>query len=99
SLNACVGWAKRSVPTTPSNSLDGWWAQRKRAFAHPTRSASPRVDARPLTVRARLRLRHRAHPRHDPVPCLGGIDHLIDLQYRGDRDRLAVGIELGDLRL
>src|SRR5260370_27895849 len=28
----CVGWAKRSVPTTSSK----WWARRKRAFAHPT---------------------------------------------------------------
>ena len=30
------------------------------------------------------------------MACFGGIDHLVDLEHGGDRDRLAVGIELGD---
>jgi hypothetical protein len=30
-----IGWAKRSAPTN-SIAVDGWWARRKSAFAHPT---------------------------------------------------------------
>src|SRR5438093_1540681 len=57
-------------------------------------TTSPRVDARPLLRRARLRLRYRAQAGHDPLARVGGIDHLVDLQHGGDRDRLAVGVEL-----
>jgi hypothetical protein len=32
-----VGWAKRSVPTNYVHNK-GWWARRKCAFAHPTRT-------------------------------------------------------------
>src|SRR6185369_8838888 len=57
----------------------------------------PRINARPLLRRARLRFRYRAQAGHDPLPRIGGIDHLVDLQHGGDRDRLAVGVELVDL--
>jgi len=91
------------------------WAKRKRAHHHeacsvmdgghgasaplPTLRTSPRVDARPLLCRTRFRFRHRAQAGHDPLPRVGGIDHFVDLQHRGDRDRLAVGVELVDLGL
>src|SRR3954463_16352852 len=38
-MSHAVGWAKRSVPTILDNAADRWWAQRKRAFAHPTKSS------------------------------------------------------------
>src|SRR5581483_2597773 len=58
---------------------------------------SPRVDARPFLRRPRLRLRHSTQACHDPAPRFGGVDHVVDLEHRGDRDRFAVGIEFGDL--
>src|SRR6185369_10962895 len=60
-------------------------------------TTSPRINARPLLRRARLRLRYRAQAGHDPLARVGGIDHLVDLQHGGDRDRLAVGVELVNL--
>ena len=32
---------KLRVPTISMNAVDRWWAQRKRAFAHPTNSHGP----------------------------------------------------------
>src|SRR5436190_15936301 len=62
-------------------------------------TTSPRIDTRPLPGRARFRLRHRAQAGHDPLTRVGGVDYFVDLQHGGDRDRLAVGIELRDLGL
>src|SRR4029079_17861998 len=59
----------------------------------------PCIDTRPLLRRARFRLRHRAQAGHDPVPGIGGGDHLLDLPRGGDVDRLAIGVELVDLVL
>src|SRR5947208_6599884 len=70
------------------------WMLSQRRFAAPP---SPGIDTGPLLRCPRGRLRHRTKPRHDPAPGLGGVDDVVDLEHGRDRDRLAVGVELGDL--
>src|SRR4051812_8441133 len=95
-----VGWAKRQrAHHSPLRSrLVGGHASLCPPYAA-TQCQSPRVDARALAASAWLGFWHRPQPRHDPAPRLGGIDYLVDLAHRGDRNRLAVGIEFGDLGL
>src|SRR5438046_539132 len=56
-----VGWVKRSVPTIPDDAVDGWWARRKCAFAHPTKLRRDGGEWRgpSNSIRRRPRVRRR----------------------------------------
>src|SRR6516165_11710571 len=82
----------------PGNSAADWRIAALRGRGRWT-STLPGVDAGALAPMAGSRRGDRSQSRHDPVPRVGGIDNLVNLEHGSNRGRLAVTVELGDLGL